>query len=81
MLAQDLYALLHARPFVPFRVHGTDGQHRDVRHPDEAVLGRGHVMLPIRGPGEVSERYEYLALAHVIRVEIPIASTNTSTPT
>jgi len=38
MTAQDLLEVLRARPFTPFRIHGTDGRVREVRHPDEALV-------------------------------------------
>jgi len=69
MIAQDLFELLRARPFRPFRIHGTDGKSRDVRHPDEALVLRTRVILPLGGQGETPEASEHLALAHIVRIE------------
>jgi len=69
MVAQDLYELLRARPFQPFRIHGTDGKVRNVRHPDEALVLRTRVILPLGGEGETPEASEHLALAHIVRLE------------
>ncbi len=69
MIAQDLLGLLRARPFQPFRIHGTDGRARDVRHPDEALVLRTRVILPLGGQGEVPVSTEHLALAHIVRLE------------
>ena len=69
MVAQDLYELLRARPFQPFRIHGTDGKARDVRHPDEALVLRTRVILPLGGEGETPEASEHLALVHIVRLE------------
>ena len=69
MIAQDLFEFLRATPFKPFRIHGTDGRSRDVRHPDEALVLRTRVILPLRGEGETPESSEHLALAHIVRLE------------
>ena len=69
MIAQDLIELLRIRPFRPFRIHGTDGRVREVRHPDEALVLRTRVILPLGGQGEVPEASEHLALAHIVRLE------------
>ena len=53
MIAQDLLEMLRARPFQPFRIHGSDGRARDVKHPDEALVLRTRVVLPLGGQGEV----------------------------
>ncbi len=66
MIAQDLIELLRIRPF---RIHGTDGRVRKVRHPDEALVLRTRVILPLGGQGEVPEASEHLALAHIVRLE------------
>ena len=69
MIAQDLLELLRAQPFRPFRIHGTDGRARDVRHPDEALVLRTRVVLPLGDRGEVPDVAEHLALAHIVRLE------------
>ena len=69
MIAQDLLEMLRARPFQPFRIHGSDGRARDVKHPDEALVLRTRVVLPLGGQGEVPESTEHLALAHNVRLE------------
>ena len=70
MSPQDLSDLLRKRPFVPFRIYATDGRTYDVRHPDQALVLRTRVILPLpRTPDENAERSEHLALIHVVRLE------------
>jgi hypothetical protein len=69
MIAQDLYELLRGQPFRPFRIHGSDGRAREVRHPDEALVLKTRVILPLGGTGDVPESSEHLALAHIVRLE------------
>jgi hypothetical protein len=70
MSHQDLLDLLRKRPFVPFRIYATDGRTYDVRHPDQALVLRTRVILPLSpSPDEVAERSEHLALHHIIRAE------------
>ena len=72
MFAQDLQTLLMARPFASFRIHVTDDTTRDVRHPDQVVVNRNHVTLSLGVPDQISDRWELLALAHIVRIEYPI---------
>ncbi len=79
MSAQDLLDLLRTRPFVPFRIHATAGGTHDIRHPDQALVLRTCVILPLSTTEEVSERSQHLALIHVIRCEelsSPTGATN-----
>ncbi len=70
MSARDLLELLRKRPFVPFRIYATDGRTYDVRHPDQALVLRTRVILPLpTDAAEVPERSEHLALIHVVRFE------------
>ena len=69
MVAQDLLELLRARPFKPFRLVGTDGRVRAARHPDEALVLRTRVVLPVAGSDGVPEATEQVALAHIVRME------------
>ena len=70
MHPQDLFELLRKRPFVPFRIYATDGRTYDVRHPDQALVLRTRVILPLPvSSGDVAERSEHLALIHVARLE------------
>jgi hypothetical protein len=67
---QDLFELLRKRPFVPFRIYATDGRTHDVRDPDQALVLRTRVILPLPGSSsDVAERSEHLALVHVVRLE------------
>jgi hypothetical protein len=36
----EIKQMLNARPFVPFRVHMSEGKHLDVKHPESAFLTR-----------------------------------------
>lgn len=80
MSHQDLLELLRAKPFVPFRLYATDGRTYDVRHPDQALVLRTRVILPIASSaGEMPDRSEHLALVHIIRAEeLPAAPASTS---
>ena len=69
MIAQDLFELLHAQPFKQFRLVGTDGKVREVCHPDEAIVPRTRVILPVAAAEGVPEAIEHLALAHIVGFE------------
>ncbi len=69
MIAQDLTELLRAQPFVPFRIHATDGRTYDVRHPDQALVLLTRVILPVPSEKDIPESPEHLSLSHIIRAE------------
>jgi hypothetical protein len=76
MSPQDLIDLLRRQPFAPFRIYASDGRTYDVRHPDQALVSWSRVILPLSTRDEIPERFEHLALTHIIRVEElpPVAS-------
>jgi hypothetical protein len=79
MSSEDLLDLLRAKPFVPFRLYASDGRTHDVRHPDQALVLRTRVILPLSSGNDVPERSEHLALVHVVRAE-ELSSPVTSAP-
>jgi hypothetical protein len=70
MRAEDLFELLRKRPFEPFRLYATDGPTYDVRHPDQALVLKSRVILPMPAGAGVPEGSEHLALSHIVRAEV-----------
>jgi hypothetical protein len=52
MRPEELYDLLHKRPFVPFRVHLTDGRVFDVRYPRINIVGVAYIIIGIPIPND-----------------------------
>ena len=52
MTAQEVRALLDANPFVPFRIHMTDGKSFDVLHPDFVWVFRNRLDIAIMADAE-----------------------------
>jgi hypothetical protein len=71
MRAEELTQLLRAQPFVPLRIHLTDGQTYDIRHPDLVLVLRQRVDIGVQpDPATgVLERVEHCSLLHIVRVE------------
>jgi hypothetical protein len=72
MPPQDLLQALRRRPFVPFRLHITDGTIYDVGHPELLLLAVGSAVVGLPSaklPLPQVERYEIVDLLHVIRLE------------
>lgn len=65
----DLLELLRQRPFIPLRLHSTDGRMYDIHHPAQALVLLTRVVLGAGGNNGVPDRTEHLALSHVVRVE------------
>jgi hypothetical protein len=73
----DLLQALRRRPFVPFRLHISDGTVYDVRHPELLMVAFASAVVGLPAAGQTFpqvERYEIVALAHVVRLE-PLETT------
>jgi hypothetical protein len=65
-----LFAAVRRRPFVPIRLHASDGTSYDVRHPDLILVTRHSVILALPGDvNELPERAVTIAPVHVTRLE------------
>ena len=69
MRPEDLIELVRRRPFGPFRIHITDGNTYDIRHPDQIIVLRSRAVLGVGGDNGVADHLEHIALVHVVRVE------------
>jgi len=71
MRPEDIRKLLNKRPFAPSRIHMTDGQAFEIRHPDNVLVLRTRVVVGV--PADTStgipDRAEHCALLHVVRIE------------
>ncbi len=77
MTPQDINRLLERSPFVPFRLHLTNGQTFEVRHPDFVWVFRSRLLLavPASENGKVLDHEEHIALLHIARIEeLPLAA-------
>ena len=71
MGAEQLRDLLRRRPFVPLRLHLTDGTTYDIRHPEMALITRSTVDIGIEGDtgSGIAESVVYCSLVHIVRAE------------
>ena len=72
----DLLQALRKRPFEPFRIHVSDGTAYDVRHPELVMVGLGSAVVgvPATGQPRLYERYETIALNHIVKM-LPLEAT------
>jgi len=64
MRAEDFRALLKRQPFVPIRLHLTDGTAYDIRRPEMAWLTRSLVEVALDEKDGIPERVEFCSLPH-----------------
>jgi hypothetical protein len=71
MTPQDINQLLERSPFVPFRLHLSNGQTFDVKHRDFVWVFRSRLELAIPAPenSRIMDHAEHIALVHIARVE------------
>jgi hypothetical protein len=74
---QEIKRLLTRTPFVPFRIHTSDGKYLDVNHPEMAFLSRALLFVgrPVADPTQdIPERVDEVSLLHVVRTEPLVAA-------
>ena len=69
MGALELQQLLRRKPFIPIRLTMSDDRTYIIRHPDQCGVARTYMMLLIPDQGDIADRFEYLSLVHLVRVE------------
>jgi hypothetical protein len=70
MHPDEVFAAVRRRPFVPFRLHVSDGSAYELRHPDSILVTRRAIILALPGDADqVPERAVTIALVHVTRLE------------
>jgi len=70
MTLEILREHLFKRPFTPFRVVSSSGQAYEVRHPENAILIKGGLVVAHGGDdGGLPDRAATLSLLHIAAVE------------
>lgn len=69
MRAVDFHDFTRRRPFVPFRLHASDGRIYDIRHPDSIIPMATKVIVGIVDESGVPDRAEHIGMNHVLRLE------------
>ncbi len=70
---EELRGLLNPRPFLPFRLHLTDGGSVEVRHQEQVVLTRRLAMIGIPDPSTTDtliDRFMLVGYMHISRAEM-----------
>jgi hypothetical protein len=75
MPASELLRMLRIRPFVPFRMHVSEGMVYEIRHPEMVIVMTAAVIVAFPDPSneEMANGWELVDLRHIIRVE-PISA-------
>ena len=69
----DLRNLLNVRPFVPFRLHLSEGNSVEVRSPEVVLVSRRYAVIGLLDPDATDtlfERWSIVWYMHVARVEM-----------
>ena len=71
MRPEEFKELLDAQPFIPLRIHMTDGKTYDIHHPDFVWVLRSRIDIGILAEqnGGILDRVDHCSLLHVVRVE------------
>jgi hypothetical protein len=70
MDGEELFSTVRKRPFIPFRIHVSDGSAYDIRHPDAVWMTRRSAYLAMPGDAsQIPERALIVSLIHITRLE------------
>jgi hypothetical protein len=69
MKPEELIELLAERPFVPMRLHMSNGRVHEVRHPENAIVGDVAVALAVPQDDSEFPRIRLVSIAHINEVE------------
>ena len=72
MNQRDVIKLLNAQPFVPFRMHLTDGKSYDIQHPEFVWVFPTRLEIAKPQPGgetHAMEDSDFVGLLHIVRIE------------
>jgi hypothetical protein len=76
MNPDEFESVLKTQPFVPVRVHMSNGRTHEIRHPDNAIVGDEVVAIGVYESGSERPKIRLLSLININEVEpIPTAST------
>jgi hypothetical protein len=78
MTSEELYELIQERPFVPLRVHMSNGRSHDIRHPELAIVGGDVMAVGVERPDSDFPRIRLVSVHHINEVE-RIGSTGAET--
>ncbi|MCG8585604.1 MAG: hypothetical protein MI757_12915 [Pirellulales bacterium] len=68
MLKSDLVELFEQRPFVPVRLHMSNGRTHVVKHPELAIIGMGTVAIGVEGE-DGENHIKLCAIDHITEAE------------
>ena len=69
MKAEELVEMLEERPFVPLRLHMSNGRSHDIRHPKLAIIGENVVAIGVETEESARPRLRFVSIAHINEVE------------
>ncbi len=69
MVAKEILDLQRARPFVPLRIHVSDGQAYEIRHPELMLVTKTVVVIALPDGDDVPDRKVYCDPVHITRIE------------
>jgi hypothetical protein len=78
MHPDDLLKAVRRQPFIPFRIHVSDGSFYDVRHPETILVTRCMASLAIPDdPSKPADHIVDVAMVYISRIEQLASSTAT----
>ncbi len=69
MRAEELIGIFSEQPFVPMRLHMSNGRVHEIRHPEMAIVGEEVVALGIVQDESELPRIRMVSISHINEIE------------
>jgi hypothetical protein len=69
MAPEDFESVLKTQPFVPVRIHMSNGRTHEIRHPDNTIVGDEVVAIGVYENGAERPRIRLLSLININEIE------------
>ena len=69
MSPDEIRTLLHKQPFVPLRLHMSNGMTLDIRHPEMAIVGGEHMAIGVTPDGANEPLINIVSLININVIE------------
>jgi hypothetical protein len=73
MSPEEFESVLKTQPYVPVRIHMSNGRTHELRHPDNAIIGDEVVAIGVYENGSERPRIRLLSLININEIE-PVTS-------
>ena len=77
---EEINDILHFQPFVPLRVHLSNGKTCEIVPPEQMMVKRSRADIAIRETNGIAERTDFVSPLHIVLIEQLVDGMRKSSP-